>query len=106
MAGRASGSRTAPFDLVDLARTLPFFPNHPTGDQLYTDQKFEAYGALGEQARMVGGVIRILLEEQSMPVKDAVRAVQDQLCALRDPTPSPPGSGPTQVEIRGGLDVQ
>jgi hypothetical protein len=39
--------KTAPFDIVDLARTLPAFPNHPTADQLYTDQKFEAYRALG-----------------------------------------------------------
>jgi hypothetical protein len=38
---------TAPFDIIDLARTLPSFPNHPTADQLYTDQKFEAYRALG-----------------------------------------------------------
>ncbi|MGZ4676744.1 MAG: hypothetical protein ACXV8Y_09465 [Acidimicrobiia bacterium] len=38
---------TAPFDVVDLARTLPKFPSHPTSDQLYTDQKFEAYRALG-----------------------------------------------------------
>ncbi|MGH9181859.1 MAG: hypothetical protein ACRDY5_09110, partial [Acidimicrobiales bacterium] len=38
---------TAPFDVVDLARTLPSFPTHPTADQLYTDQKFEAYRALG-----------------------------------------------------------
>jgi hypothetical protein len=40
--------RNGPFDIVDLARTLPRFPNHPTSDQLYTDQKFEAYRALGE----------------------------------------------------------
>jgi len=37
----------APFDVIDLARTLPKFPNNPTSDQLYTDQKFEAYRALG-----------------------------------------------------------
>ena len=39
--------KDAPFDIRDLARTLPRFPNHPTADQLYTDQKFEAYRALG-----------------------------------------------------------
>lgn len=39
--------KDAPFDIRDLARTLPGFPNHPTADQLFTDQKFEAYRALG-----------------------------------------------------------
>lgn len=77
---------TAPFDIIDLARTLPSFPNHPTGDQLYTDQKFEAYRALGEhlgqQARMVGRTLRILLEEDGMTVEDAVAAVQDALCEI------------------------
>jgi hypothetical protein len=52
----------APFDIVDLARTLPSFPSTPTGDQLYTDQKFEAYRALGdylgEQAAQLGTDIR------------------------------------------------
>ena len=54
--------RNAPFDVVDLARTLPKFPNNPTMDQLYTDQKFEAYRALGhylgEQAAKLGQDIR------------------------------------------------
>src|SRR5205085_6466493 len=53
---------TAPFDVIDLARTLPSFPNHPTADQLYTDQKFEAYRALGHhlagQAFKLAGFIR------------------------------------------------
>lgn len=88
--------RTAPFDIVDLARTLPAFPSHPTGDQLYTDQKFEAYRALGAhlgaQARMVGGAIRILVTEQGLGVEEAVRAVQRALCALPDPTPCPPNA--------------
>jgi hypothetical protein len=39
--------KTAAFDIIDLARTLHSFPNNPTSDQLYTDQKFEAYRALG-----------------------------------------------------------
>jgi len=56
---------TAPFDVIDMARTLPSFPNHPTADQLYTDQKFEAYRALGhhlsEQAAALADDIRSLL---------------------------------------------
>jgi hypothetical protein len=54
--------KDAPFDIVDLARTLPSFPSTSTGDQLYTDQKFEAYRALGEylgeEAARLGSVIR------------------------------------------------
>src|SRR5207248_813171 len=54
--------KAAPFDIVDLARTLPSFPNNPTADQLYTDQKFEAYRALGhylgEQSAALARIIR------------------------------------------------
>jgi hypothetical protein len=53
---------TAPFDIVDLARSLPSFPANPTADQLYTDQKLEAYRALGhhlgEQALRLARDIR------------------------------------------------
>ena len=98
--------RTAPFDVVDLARTLPSFPNHPTADQLYTDQKFEAYRSLGhhlgQEAVNVGRSIRKLMHDE-MPVKDAVKTVNDELCARPDPQPCPP---PTEPEAeKGGKTV-
>jgi hypothetical protein len=68
----------APFDIVDLARSLPSFPTHPTADQLYTDQKFEAYRALGEhlgnQAAALASDIRHLVEAEGMSVARAVAA--------------------------------
>ncbi|MDP1819483.1 MAG: patatin-like phospholipase family protein [Acidimicrobiales bacterium] len=83
--------RTAPFDIIDLARTLDSFPTHPTADQLYTDQKFEAYRALGHhlggEARTVGGAIRVLAETYGLSVDDAVALVQQALCAVPDPNP-------------------
>jgi hypothetical protein len=40
----------APMDVQAHHETDPRFPNNPTVDQLYTDQKFEAYRGLGEVA--------------------------------------------------------
>ncbi len=40
-------TREAPWDAQAYQRTDPRFPNNPTIDQLYTDQKFESYRALG-----------------------------------------------------------
>ena len=74
--------RNAPFDVVDLARTLPKFPNNPTTDQLYTDQKFEAYRALGhylgEQAAKLGQDIRRRVNP-NVSVAEAVAAANDAI---------------------------
>jgi hypothetical protein len=40
----------APADVKAFHEDDELFPNHPTTDQLFTDQKFEAYRALGEGA--------------------------------------------------------
>jgi hypothetical protein len=40
----------SPWDAKAHQQTDPRFPNNSTVDQLYTDQKFEAYRVLGEQA--------------------------------------------------------
>jgi hypothetical protein len=40
----------APWDVRAHHESDPRFPNNPTVDQLYTDQKFEAYRALGAEA--------------------------------------------------------
>jgi hypothetical protein len=40
----------APWDVHAYHDAGLTFPHHPTADQLYTDQKFEAYRALGELA--------------------------------------------------------
>lgn len=65
----------APFDIIDLARTLPAFPGNPTADQLYTDQKFEAYRALGhymsDQATQLAADIRGLIASHGLG--DAVK---------------------------------
>lgn len=78
---------TAPFDIIDLARTLPSFPNHPTADQLYTDQKFEAYRALGhhlaEQAASLADDIRRRIRSD-FTVKEAVEFANRK----REPKPS------------------
>jgi len=37
----------APADVIAYHRADPHFPHDPTADQLYTDQRFEAYRALG-----------------------------------------------------------
>jgi len=39
-----------PWDVRAYKDADPVFPHHSTGDQLYTDQRFEAYRALGEHA--------------------------------------------------------
>ena len=43
-------SHGAPWDVRAHHRSDPAFPHNSTADQLYTDQKFESYRALGAQA--------------------------------------------------------
>jgi len=43
---------SAPWDVRARHTEDPAFPHDPTTDQLYTDQKFESYRALGERAGM------------------------------------------------------
>lgn len=92
---------TAPFDIIDLARTLPSFPNHPTLDQLYTDQKFEAYRALGyhlsQQAAELGPLIR-RIAASGVPMKQAVNDAIHELCSrkLPDPCPEPKPAPPAK----------
>ncbi|MGI8809218.1 MAG: hypothetical protein ACR2KK_15550 [Acidimicrobiales bacterium] len=98
---------SAPFDIVDTARTLPSFPTHPTADQLYTDQKFEAYRALGhhlgQEALAVGTLLRRLVAG-GIPVQEAVSHANDQLCQTRDghPCPPPKADGKAAKEEPGG----
>ncbi|HEX6456717.1 MAG TPA: hypothetical protein VF009_09400, partial [Solirubrobacterales bacterium] len=47
---RPTISKKAPPDVVVYHRQDPRFPRDPTGDQLYTGQRFEAYRALGLSA--------------------------------------------------------
>lgn len=44
---RAAVTKDAPWDVRDFARHDKRFPNHSTMDQLFTDEKFESYRALG-----------------------------------------------------------
>ena len=41
---------SAPWDVRTRHIEDPAFPHDPTSDQIYTDQKFESYRALGERA--------------------------------------------------------
>jgi hypothetical protein len=43
-------TRSAPWDVKAYQQQDPAFPHDPTIDQLYTDQRFESYRALGERA--------------------------------------------------------
>ncbi len=47
---RTALTNQAPYDVKAFHDVDPLFPHHPTTDQLYTDQKFEAYRALGARA--------------------------------------------------------
>jgi hypothetical protein len=97
--------RNAPFDIIDLARTLTSFPTHPTADQLYTDQKLEAYRALGshlgQQLRWTGMALRTLIEGYGLSVEQAVAIVQQALCSLPDPNPCAPAE-PAHVVVHHG----
>jgi hypothetical protein len=85
--------KEAPFDIVDLARTLPKFPSNPTSDQLYTDQKFEAYRALGHylgmQAKKLGTDIRTELARPEEPPADKDKMTSAVDNALRKRVPDP-----------------
>ena len=41
---------TEPVDVFNYARTHPTFPHESTADQLYSEQQFESYRALGSHA--------------------------------------------------------
>jgi hypothetical protein len=47
---RNSITAAAPWDAKAYHKADPRFPHNPTVDQLYTDQKFEAYRVLGQRA--------------------------------------------------------
>jgi hypothetical protein len=47
---RSVMTKDLPFDVLAYRQADPLFPHHSTADQLYDDQKFEAYRALGEAA--------------------------------------------------------
>jgi hypothetical protein len=47
---RSVVTRSAPYDVQAFRINDALFPHHPTVDQLYTDQKFEAYRELGAHA--------------------------------------------------------
>ena len=50
MYARTVMTAAVPFDVTAYHEADPKFPHHSTADQLYTDQKFEAYRALGVSA--------------------------------------------------------
>ncbi|HRW37401.1 MAG TPA: hypothetical protein P5254_06875, partial [Aquihabitans sp.] len=99
--------RTAPHDIADLARTVPGFPTNPTSDQLFTDQKFEAYRALGDhlgtQAAEAGRILRAMLSNVGTDpdrVRDAVRAVNKKLQGAEE------APAPQAVALSGELALR
>lgn len=92
--GRTSGTliyarnvmtNVAPWDVKAFHRLDPSFPHDPTTDQLYTDQRFEAYRALGFGA---GG--------------HAVTLMPPDLLELPQPGRDQRGSDPGQVRQHRG----
>jgi len=72
-----------PWDVLAHQRKDPQFPHDSTSDQLYTDQKFEAYRALGERA----GV-------KAVKVMDRVAASVDAVApSASAPVPAPDSNG-------------
>ena len=72
-----------PWDVLAHQRKDPQFPHDSTSDQLYTDQKFEAYRALGERA----GV-------KAVKVMDRVAASVDAVApSASTPVPAPDSNG-------------
>jgi hypothetical protein len=51
---RAVRCPTAPQDVVGYAARDPKFPNHPTSDQFFDEERFEAYRALGRYLTLEG----------------------------------------------------
>jgi len=44
---KAAVTEDCPWDVLAYYQSDPIFPCHPTYEQLYTDERFEAYRALG-----------------------------------------------------------
>jgi hypothetical protein len=59
---RAVRCPSAPEDVVGYAARDPKFPNHPTSDQFFDEERFEAYRALGRYL-MSEGLSRLDLEK-------------------------------------------
>ena len=99
--------RDAPHDIADLARTVPGFPTNPTQDQLYTDQKFEAYRALGEhlgaRAADTGRLIRKALEGTPGDATAMESAVEKANSSLVPPAPA---AKPTEVRLDGRVRLR
>ncbi len=60
-------SKKSPYDAVSFAEIDPAFPHDSTIDQLYTDQKFEAYRVLGEVAGTAGAELMALAPDAAGP---------------------------------------
>ena len=74
---RAAVTRDAPWDVRAFKDRDPRFPNHSTLDQLFNDEKFEAYRALGAhtaQSAVLGWTREIALEEVHKVLRETARA--------------------------------
>ena len=63
----------APFDVKAYHAVDPRFPHSPTTDQLYTDQKFEAYRALGARAA-TSALATLMADDMGLAPQDAAPA--------------------------------
>jgi hypothetical protein len=101
---RAAVTEDAPWDVRDFAHRDARFPFHSTMDQLFTDEKFESYRALGAHAArsaveawrretLRAKVVEVLQAKARARVclsySDLVSSVRDELTAVELPTLRP-----------------
>lgn len=101
---RAAVTEDAPWDVRDFARRDARFPFHSTMDQLFTDEKFESYRALGahtareaiqawRREALREKVVEVLQakarEQVCVSYSDLVARVRDELTAVELPTLRP-----------------
>ncbi len=89
---KATVTKESPWDIRAFSKKDPSFPNHSTIDQLFTDQKFESYRALGAVAAREAIAGLTLFRER----KEQLRIVESRESAHRN------GESDSKKEVRLG----
>ncbi len=104
--GKALITAGSPWDVRAYGTKDPQFPVHPTTDQLFSGETFDAYQALGRcVGRACAAAVAGLPDEAARePASPAVApAAAPEAAAVHDPvdgSPAPPQSGVTDVRVR------
>jgi hypothetical protein len=90
---KAAVTEDSPWDVRAFRQKDPKFPNHSTVDQLFTDQKFESYRALGahQAIRALKGLEEYEKRKQRLE-PSRVREVE-----VAEPAERPPRAVPTET---------